>query len=473
VSVPHSSTPPAGGRRRRSLQQRHDDRVRLTGERATRRLHAVREREEARERARRERGERMRQEMVRRMRDHERHRNRRHHGGLQSWGHPGRKKSDSLVGSALFIALVQVCGVRLVAGDWSAFTPLPVALLLAGPVALLVRRLMPVLPVAVAGSAAIAYTLLGFPGGPYFVALIVAVVHGVRAGRAIRVAAVAGGCFLAYVLAGRVFADQLGVAHGNRPTIPALAIIALVTMIVVIGSEGARAREIQLTEMMRAAVEEERAREEQDKRQASEERLSIARELHDVIGHHLSLINVQAGVGLHLMDSRPEQARSALAAIKTASSEALREVRAVLGALAEEDESAPRAPAPGLARLDALTEGAGLPCRAVVGGTPRPVPAEVDRAAYRIVQEALTNVRRHAGGAATTVTVDYTPAGLDLRVENEPGVADPSVPRGSGIGLPGMRARAEALGGRLSAEPTASGGYMVVAHLPTPEGDPT
>ncbi|WP_051798010.1 sensor histidine kinase [Catenuloplanes japonicus] len=393
-----------------------------------------------------------------------------HGGGPPSWGNPERKKPDSPAGVAVFAALVQVLGVRAVAGSWVAFEPLMIVLLLAGPVVLLVRRLFPVLPVAVAGAAAIAYTLMGFPGGPYFFALIVAVINGVRADRAIRVAAVAGGGLLAYVLAGRVFADQLGVSPGNRPSITALAIIALVTIVMVVGAEGTRNREIRIAEMLRAAAEEERAREEQDKRQASEERLSIARELHDVIGHHLSLINVQAGVGLHLMDSRPEQARSALAAIKTASSEALREVRAVLGALAEEDESAPRAPAPGLARLDALTEDAGLPCRTVVLGTPRPVPAGVDRAAYRIVQEALTNVRRHAGSAATTVTVGYTPAGLDLRVENQPGVADPGVPRGSGIGLPGMRARAEALGGTLAAEPTASGGYMVVAHLPTPEG---
>jgi signal transduction histidine kinase len=446
--------------------------VRLTRDRAARRLRAARDRGEARERARRERHERMRQEMVLRMRDHRRHRDGRH-GGDPWWPHSERKRPDSLVGVVVLTALVQLLGVRLVAEGWTGFTPPMVALLLAGPVSLLFRRRTPVLPVAVATGATIAYALIGFSGGPYFVALIVAVVHGVRADRAIRVAAVTGTGFLTYVLAGRVFADELGVAHAHRPTVPALAIIALITILMVIGAEGSRARQIQLAEMMRAVAEEERAREEQDRRQASEERLSIARELHDVIGHHLSLINVQAGVGLHLMDSRPEQARSALAAIKTASSEALREVRAVLGALAEEDESAPRAPAPGLARLDALTEGAGLPCRTVVDGTPRPVPAAVDRAAYRIVQEALTNVRRHAGGAPTTVTVGYPAAGLDLRVENEPGEADPGVPRGSGIGLPGMRARAEALGGRLTAEPTASGGYMVVAHLPTPEGDPT
>ncbi|GAB7044393.1 sensor histidine kinase [Catenuloplanes niger JCM 9533] len=415
--------------------------------------------------------------MAQHLRDRERHRHRRwggpswygHHGGPPPWADPGRRKPDSLGGVVIFSALVQVIGVRLVAGSWAEFTPVMLALLLAGPVSLLFRRVLPVLPVAVSAAAAIVYALTGHPGGPYFVALIVAVAHGVRAERAIRVAAVAGVAWLSYLLAGRVFADALGVAPGNRPTVAALAIIALVSIVMVVGAEAGRTREIQFAEMLRAEAEEERAREEQDRRQASEERLSIARELHDVIGHHLSLINVQAGVGLHLMDSRPEQARSALAAIKTASSEALREVRAVLGALAEEDESAPRAPAPGLARLDALTEGAGLPCRTVVGGTPRPLPAEVDRAAYRIVQEALTNVRRHAGGAATTVTVDYAPAGIGLRVENEPGAADPTVPPGSGIGLPGMRARAEALGGALEAAPTASGGYLVVARLPAPE----
>ncbi|MDP9792253.1 signal transduction histidine kinase [Catenuloplanes nepalensis] len=441
------------------------------------RLDEVREREQRRERLRRERDLRMHREMIARLR--ERQQRRHHHWGrppwhdhrLPPWADPDRKKPDSLGGIVIFTALVQVIGVRLVAGSWDAFSPLMVALLLAGPISLLFRKVIPVLPVAVAAGAAIAYTLAGFPGGPFFVALIVAVVHGVRAGRAIRVAAVVGVAWLCYLLAGRILADLLGVPSDNRPTFAALAIIALTSIVTVVGTEAGRTREIQIAEMMRAEAEEARAREEQDKRQASEERLSIARELHDVIGHHLSLINVQAGVGLHLMDSRPEQARSALAAIKTASSEALREVRAVLGALAEEDESAPRAPAPGLARLDALTGGAGLPCRTVVRGTPRPLPAEVDRAAYRIVQEALTNVRRHAGGAATTVTVGYAPDGVGLRVENEPGEADPTVPPGSGIGLPGMRARAEALGGSLEAAPTASGGYLVVAHLPAPEGE--
>jgi signal transduction histidine kinase len=204
------------------------------------------------------------------------------------------------------------------------------------------------------------------------------------------------------------------------------------------------------------------------------ERLRIARELHDVLGHHLSLINVQAGVGLHLMDNRPEQAREALAAIKTASSEALREVRAVLGVLRPEEEAAPRQPAPGLGRLTDLTADAGLPVTTTTVGERRELPAEVDRAAYRIVQEALTNVRRHAApGSAATVSVTYAVNEIRLSIRNDgPAAKDP--PDGDGgSGIAGMRARAASLGGTLAAGPPPEGGYLVSAVLPTATGEPT
>jgi signal transduction histidine kinase len=228
-------------------------------------------------------------------------------------------------------------------------------------------------------------------------------------------------------------------------------------------------RSEQLAQQARYRAAQEHSRAEQQRRQASEERLRIARELHDVLGHHLSLINVQAGVGLHLMDSRPEQAREALTAIKTASAEALREVRAVLGVLRPEEEAAPRAPAPGLDRLADLTAEAGLPVAVRVRGTARPLPAEVDRAAYRIVQEALTNVRRHAGSAVTaTVTIGYGNGDVTVRVDdNGQGAdgADATEPPPGG-GIAGMRARAVALGGDLTAEPRAEGGFRVEARLP-------
>jgi signal transduction histidine kinase len=245
--------------------------------------------------------------------------------------------------------------------------------------------------------------------------------------------------------------------------------------------EAARVKAMQWSEIAKARAEQARARAEQERRQASEERLRIARELHDVLGHHLSLINVQAGVGLHLIDSRPEQAREALAAIKSASAEALREVRSVLGVLRPDEEVAPRSPAPGLDRLPDLTAEAGFPVTVRREGAPRPLPPEVDRAAYRIVQEALTNVRRHAGSAVTAeVTLGFEAHGVRVTVRDDGtaaphdhGVRDGTVsdqgrhdPGVAGNGIAGMRARAAALGGTLSAGPGDGGGFRVEAVLP-------
>jgi signal transduction histidine kinase len=142
------------------------------------------------------------------------------------------------------------------------------------------------------------------------------------------------------------------------------------------------------------------------RRRASEERLRMSRDLHDVIGHNISLINVRAGVGLDLMDTQPEAARAALSAIKTVSKEALDELRAMLAAFRNPEETAPRAPAPGLDRLHdlvELTRAVGIAVELRVTGEGRPLPAGVDRAAYRIVQESLTNVVRHACPAVATV----------------------------------------------------------------------
>jgi signal transduction histidine kinase len=223
----------------------------------------------------------------------------------------------------------------------------------------------------------------------------------------------------------------------------------------------------------RAAAEEERAAGEQQRRQASEERLRIARELHDVLGHHLSLISVQAGVGLHLMDTRPEQARTALVAIRQASAEALAEVRSVLAALRPDEESLPRSPAPGLAAVGALVEdarAAGLTVVAEVNGADVPVAAEVERAAYRVVQEALTNVRRHAGPAASVrVVIDAGPGGLAVSVEDDGAGGGPGGSGSTGSGIAGMRARIAAVGGTLRAGPRPTGGFEVVAHLPMKE----
>ncbi len=210
-------------------------------------------------------------------------------------------------------------------------------------------------------------------------------------------------------------------------------------------------------------------KEEEARRRASEERLRIARELHDALGHHLSLINVQSGVALHLNEDLPAQAQRSLAAIRQASREALAELRSVLDILRQEGEPAPRSPASTLARLDELVwraAAAGLEVRTETDGRVRPLPFGVDVAAFRIVQEALTNVTRHAGPATATVRVSYGERDLTVEVDDDgPGRAVHSG-AGGGKGIVGMRERVAALGGRLEAGPRPGGGFRVRARLP-------
>ncbi|GAA2085979.1 sensor histidine kinase [Streptomyces albiaxialis] len=214
---------------------------------------------------------------------------------------------------------------------------------------------------------------------------------------------------------------------------------------------------------------------EAERHAASEERLRIARELHDSIGHHLSLINVQSAAALRRFRKDPERgargAGEALGAVKESSKEALRELRTTLGALRDGDEAAPTAPVPGLDRVDELVASArraGLDVRVTTtgggdDGGDGPLPVEVDRAAYRIVQEALTNVSRHA--YATDVAVRLARGRRELVVEV---VDDGRGPSGalSGSGISGMRERARALGGELTAGPGERGGFAVRARLP-------
>jgi signal transduction histidine kinase len=369
-------------------------------------------------------------------------------------------------GPAIAAAIFQVVGAKD-AAVYRLVDAVVYALLLIGPVALLWRRRAPVVVFAVAAAASIGFATIAAPRWTSAVAPAIALFTLAKLGRRTAALVCAAGAYVAYLLVTWVFADRLGVPLGARPDLRIALLLALGLALTIFLGGAAKARAEHMAEVMKARAERARAKQEQEKRQASEERLRIARELHDVLGHHLSLINVQAGVGLHLMDNRPEQAREALSAIKTASAEALREVRAVLGVLRTEDEAAPRQPALGLSRLDDLTADAGLPVVTKVSGDERELPPEVDRAAYRIVQEALTNVRRHAGsGATATVSVDYLPTALHLAVRNDVASGPaPVVGDGTGSGIAGMRARAESLGGSLEAGPV-DGGYLVSVLLP-------
>ena len=204
-------------------------------------------------------------------------------------------------------------------------------------------------------------------------------------------------------------------------------------------------------------------------RQVDPERLRIARELHDTLGHHLSLISVQAATALHLVDKRPEQARLALAAIKDASRDALDGLRAVLAMLRGEPP-APQAPNPGLADLPQLIDRTGLTGLIVnvsVEGQPRAVPREVDLAAIRILQETLTNVVRHAQATRAQVRVVHGPGHLLLEVDDDGRRPDTRPPVTHGSGLAGMRERVAALAGQFEAGPRPARGFRVRARLPS------
>ena len=217
-----------------------------------------------------------------------------------------------------------------------------------------------------------------------------------------------------------------------------------------------------------------RSREEELRRRASEERLRMARDLHDVVAHNISVINVQANTALHLMDRQPERARSALVTINEVSKQALVELRTVLGVLRDVDAAdAPRAPVPGLGRLGDLVghaAAAGLVVRVEQDGRPAALPADVDLAAYRIIQEALTNTARHSGGTNAAVRLRYGDDALLVEVDDDgpprPAGRSAAQANGSGHGIAGMTERAGALGGTLRAGPRPGGGFGVRAWLP-------
>jgi len=220
-------------------------------------------------------------------------------------------------------------------------------------------------------------------------------------------------------------------------------------------------------------AELEQAREELARRAVTEERLRLARELHDVVAHAMSVIAVQSGVGAHVASTQPEEAAKALTAIEVTSRAALEELRRLLGVLRQDSEpQGDLSPVPGLADLDSLlaeVAKAGLGVRLRVEGTPSPLPAGVDLSAYRIVQEALTNVVKHAGPARAQVVVGYRDREVTVEVtDNGRGVGAPAGDGRAGVGhgLIGMRERVAAFDGDLEVGPRAGGGFRVAARLP-------
>jgi len=233
-----------------------------------------------------------------------------------------------------------------------------------------------------------------------------------------------------------------------------------------------RRRRARWAELRARAERLEREREEEARRAMTEERLRIARELHDVIAHSMSVIAVQSAVGNHVIDAQPAEARQALAAIEATSRSALTEMRRLLGVLRQEGE--PRgslAPAPGLADLAALVgqvQDAGLRVWINVDGQRTPVPPGIDLSAYRIIQEALTNVIKHVAVSSANVTISYRPDSVAVKITDEGLGAPPGLPArtGSGHGIIGMRERVAVFGGEFAAGPGPDGGFRVRACFP-------
>ena len=342
-----------------------------------------------------------------------------------------RRWSSHDVGVAVAVGFVQLT-LTLLAVHHRAqpsrrpLDALGVALLLAGPAALAVRRRFPVTVLEVAFVSTLAYVVIGYRLGPIWLGLIVAFVNAARRGpRWAAWATLAVGWVSFLNLAHWLGRDRAPSGQEALGLAAWLLLLATVTEVVKVRRERAQ--------------EAWRVRQEEAERRASEERLQIAQELHDVLAHNISLISVQAGVGLHLIDEHPDQARAALAAIKEASREALGELRSVLDVLRRDGDAAPLVPAPRLAAdLDGLVAraaSAGVSVRVEVTGEERPLPPGVDRAAFRIAQEALTNVARHAPGAAATVVVGYGDDALVVQVDDNGGAGhSPGPATGSGFG---------------------------------------
>jgi signal transduction histidine kinase len=376
-------------------------------------------------------------------------------------------RSNPLIFDSLLAAALIALGlITLVAGarDIGSYDPFSVALLLLTPLPLVVRRMFPMAVLLITLAMTLAHALLAAEdlssGLPVLISVFT-VGESYPRRRSVPLALVTGVAFFSLYLVRGVIPVALGSVIQTE-----LAVLAAWTL-----GTWARERQAYIGIVEERAALAERSREEEARRAVREERERIAREMHDIVTHHVSVIAIQAGAAERALERRPEEARQAVSAIATTARQALGDMRTMLGVLG----SAPAAgsegtePMPSLDRLGELIESvraAGLPVELAVSGERRPLDPGVELSAYRIVQEALTNTLKHARGARSLVTVTYGPAALELNVEDHGGAGDGDLAdSGQGRGLIGMRERAALYGGELEAGPSATG-FRVRARLP-------
>jgi signal transduction histidine kinase len=385
----------------------------------------------------------------------------------------------------LVVGLIQVLGCWASerighSPDWRPLDAWAYLLLAAGPAVLMLRRRWPLGVLAVTLACGLVYAARTYPEGPSQLAVYPAL-WTVALTLPRRTAWLAATVTAVAVAAAELFLYGDTMFDGE-PLYAAVTVFAAMWW-----GEAVRARRAYVAELRDRAERAERTRDEEARRRVDEERMRIARELHDVVSHTIGVISVQAGVAAHLLHRRPDKAADSLAAIRQASDEALGELHAMLGVLREADSDggrAPLTPAPGLAELDVLVTqaaGAGVEVTVSLEAESRRLPSAVDLACYRVVQESLTNVVRHAGASRAEVTVTHHDGQVVVEVTDDGRAGSggvrggragpPDGPgngngAGSGQGILGMRERARALGGSLEAGPRPGGGFRVQATLP-------
>src|SRR5215217_54637 len=369
---------------------------------------------------------------------------------------------DAAVGASVAAALVVITSQIEVADDERGLDAVAYASLVVAGSSLALRRRLPAGALMMASAAVGVYAARDYPGGPIWVIPLLAVysVAGCRPPR--RTVPVVALALLTVLVPGLVFHGS-----GGGPGLIALVYVGWAAAALLLG-EAARARHERVAALAERARYLEENREQEARRQVAEERLQTARDVHDVVAHSLASIALQAGVGTRLAARDPRQAQDALARIRRASTDALGELRVVLDLLRGEAAAEPRDRTPALADLNRLVidaGGSGLDVRVEVRGRPRTLPAVVELAAYRILQESLTNVIRHAASSTATVTLTYVDSRLELEVRDQGGGGAGTEVQG-GHGIRGMRERAAAVGGRLEAAPGPHGGFRVWAQLP-------
>ncbi|MEU0383703.1 sensor histidine kinase [Streptomyces chartreusis] len=332
---------------------------------------------------------------------------------------------------------------------------------------LLKHRTHPRTTVVVAGGCTVAAVVLGYLVTPLLLAPVMAALYWLAVLTDRRTTRAYGLTTLVAVTLAAVFSDSMNHVSLLLRTIGPIFWL----MLPLAAGKMTQLRRAYLRSVQARAEHAERTREEEARLRVTEERMRIARELHDVVAHHMALANAQAGTAAHLALTHPEQTQKILTDLTGTTSSALRELKAALGLLRQNDPgpgSAELEPAPGLARLPELVsacESAGLEVTVTTEGEPQPLSPGVDLTAFRIVQEALTNVTKHATAEAARVRLAYTGSRLLITVTND-GTGKPEAPQGRGFGVMGMRERAHSIGGELCAGPRPQGGFEVTTALP-------